>query len=85
MADGRRSNVIPWLGAISRSQVKENLATTDIQLDEEQLHVLDECQRILVALPHDLLRRENVANGTYGDHWRLVDDRGTTYRPKPRP
>jgi len=80
----RHGNVIPLLGTTSRAQLDENLAAADIELDEEQLRVLDNASAPALTFPHDLLRRENVTNGTYGDQWRLVDDRGTTYRRSPR-
>jgi hypothetical protein len=41
----------------------------------DQLRVLDKASAPSLGFPHDLLRRDNVTIGTYGDQWRLVDDR----------
>ena len=76
----RRGNIIPLLGATSVSQLDENLAAGSMHLDDDQLRILDKASAPSLGFPHDLLRRENVANGTYGDQWRLVDDRRTRHR-----
>jgi diketogulonate reductase-like aldo/keto reductase len=73
----RRGNVIPLLGATSVTQLRENLASVDVSLDADQLRVLDEATAPSLGFPHDLLRRSNVTEGTYGDQWHLVDDRRT--------
>ena len=71
----RRGNIIPLLGATSAAQLDENLAAAGVHLDDDQLRVLS------LGFPHDLLQRENVTIGTYGDQWRLVDDdRRTRHR-----
>jgi len=75
----RRGNVIPLLGATSVTQLQENLASVDVSLDADQLRVLDEATAPSLGFPHDLLRRSNVTEGTYGDQWHLVDDRRTTH------
>jgi Aldo/keto reductase family len=84
----RRGNIIPLLGATSVSQLDENLAAAGMHLGDAQLRVLDKASAPSLGFPHDLLQRENVANGTYGDQWRLVDDRRTKHRrptpPEPR-
>jgi hypothetical protein len=51
-----------------------------MHLDDDQLRVLDKASAPSLGFPHDLLQRENVTNGTYGDQWRLVDDRRTKHR-----
>ena len=76
----RRGNIIPLLGATSVSQLSENLAAADIRLDDDHLRVLDKASAPSLGFPHDLLRRDNVTIGTYGDQWRLVDDRRTRHR-----
>jgi diketogulonate reductase-like aldo/keto reductase len=76
----RRGNIIPLLGATSVSQLEENLAAAGAHLDDDQLRVLDKASEPSLGFPHDLLRRENVTIGTYGDQWRLVDDRRTRHR-----
>jgi aryl-alcohol dehydrogenase-like predicted oxidoreductase len=77
----RRGNIIPLLGATSVSQLDENLAAAGTHLDDDQLRVLDKASAPSLGFPHDLLQRENVTNGTYGDQWRLVDDdRRTRHR-----
>ena len=74
----RRGNVIPLLGATSVAQLQENLASVEVSLD--QLRLLDEASAPSLGFPHDLLRRSNVTEGTYGDQWNLVDDRRTRFR-----
>ena len=76
----RRGNIIPLLGATSVSQLDENLAAAGVHLDDDQLRVLDKASEPSLGFPHELLRRENVTIGTYGDQWRLVDDRRTRHR-----
>jgi aryl-alcohol dehydrogenase-like predicted oxidoreductase len=76
----RRGNIIPLLGATSAAQLDENLAAAGVHLDDDQLRVLDEASAPSLGFPHDLLRRANVTNGTYGDQWRLVDDRRAKHR-----
>jgi aryl-alcohol dehydrogenase-like predicted oxidoreductase len=76
----RRGNIIPLLGATSPTQLDENLAAAGMRLDDDRLRVLDKASAPALGFPHDLLQRENVTNGTYGDQWRLVDDRRTTRR-----
>jgi aryl-alcohol dehydrogenase-like predicted oxidoreductase len=78
----RRGNIIPLVGATSVAQLEENLAA--IKLDNDQLRVLDKASAPSLGFPHDLLQRENVTNGTYGDQWRLVDDRRTKHRRSTR-
>ncbi len=75
----RRGNVIPLLGATGVAQLQENLASVDVSLDADQLRVLDEATAPSLGFPHDLLRRSNVTEGTYGDQWPLVDDRRTKF------
>ncbi len=71
----RRGNIIPLLGATSVSQLDENMAAAGVHLDDDQLRALDKASAPSLGFPHDILNRENVTNGTYGDQWRLVDDR----------
>jgi aryl-alcohol dehydrogenase-like predicted oxidoreductase len=75
----RRGNVIPLLGATSVVQLQENLASADMPLDTDRLRVLDDASAPSLGFPHDLLRRSNVTEGTYGDQWTLVDDRRTRF------
>jgi aryl-alcohol dehydrogenase-like predicted oxidoreductase len=74
----RCGNVIPLLGATSVAQLQENLVSVEVSPD--QLRVLDEASAPSLGFPHDLLRRSNVTEGTYGDQWTLVDDRRTRFR-----
>lgn len=76
----RHGNVIPLIGATSVAQLEENLAAADVKLDDDQLAELDKASAPSLGFPHDLLQRENVTNGTYGDQWQLVDDRRTKHR-----
>jgi hypothetical protein len=51
-----------------------------MHIDDDQLRVLDKASAPSLGFSHDLLQRENVTNGTYGDQWRLVDDRRSKRR-----
>ena len=71
----------PRLAEAGVSQLDENLAAAGTHLDDDQLRVLDKASAPSLGFPHDLLQRENVTIGTYGDQWRLVDDdRRTRHR-----
>ena len=76
----RPGNTIPLLGATSVAQLDENLAAAGMHLDDNHLRQLDEASAPSLGFPHDLLRRGNVTNGTYGDQWNLVDNRSTKHR-----
>ncbi len=80
IAATRRGNVIPLLGIKSLAQLDENLAAADLHLGDDQLRALDKASAPTLGFPRDLLRRDNVTNGTYGDQRRLVDDRGPNRR-----
>jgi len=80
----RPGNVIPLIGATGVAQLEENLAAGEMHLDDDQLRVLDEASAPSLGFPHDILNRENVTNGTYGDQWRLIDDRRARRRRSTR-
>ena len=75
---GRRAEVIKAVRAQQRVLV--GVRAGDERVADDQLRVLDKASAPSLGFPHDLLRRENVTIGTYGDQWRLVDDRRTRHR-----
>jgi aryl-alcohol dehydrogenase-like predicted oxidoreductase len=77
---GRPGAVIPLLGATKEDQLRDNLASAEIVLDEAQLARLDEASRPSLGFPHNVLRTERLTRAAYGDRWREVDDRRTTVR-----
>ncbi|MFI5611069.1 aldo/keto reductase [Amycolatopsis sp. NPDC051903] len=71
----RRRGVIPLVGARSEAQLRDNLASVDVELDDAQLARLDELSRPSLGFPHDVLCSERIITTTYGDQWALVDRR----------
>ncbi|HZD74128.1 MAG TPA: aldo/keto reductase [Actinomycetota bacterium] len=69
----RPGPVIPILGVSSRGQLRENLGSMDVRLDDPQLRRLDEVSRVDEGFPHDFLRDEQVKQLAHGDAWRRID------------
>jgi aryl-alcohol dehydrogenase-like predicted oxidoreductase len=63
----RQRDTIPIVGAQHASQLKENVASVDLRLSEEQLERLDELSKIEPGYPHDILNREDTRERIYGD------------------
>lgn len=80
----RRGTVIPIVGSTKEEQLRDNLASVDLQLDPALLERLDRASEIELGFPHDFLRGEPMPKGlVYGDRWREVDDRRFTARRAP--
>ena len=58
--------VIPIIGAKKLDQVKDNLASIDVKLDQSHLARLDEVSRIELGFPHDFYKKDMVRTIVYG-------------------
>jgi aryl-alcohol dehydrogenase-like predicted oxidoreductase len=58
--------VIPIVGARKLEQVKDNLASIELRLDQSQVARLDEVCRIELGFPHDFLNKEMVRTFSSG-------------------
>ncbi len=58
--------VIPIIGARKIHQLEDNLASTNIHLDETQIKRLDEVSKIELGFPHDFILRDGAKKMTYG-------------------
>lgn len=68
--------MVPLLGARTESQLRDNLASLQVTLDEEHLERLDEASRIDLGFPHDFLARDHIRNLTHAGMWdRIVNHR----------
>jgi aryl-alcohol dehydrogenase-like predicted oxidoreductase len=76
----RPGTVIPIIGATSERQLRENLASTSITLEREELATLDQASAIPMGFPYEFLRFPAVTRLVYGERWESVDDRRTTAR-----
>jgi aryl-alcohol dehydrogenase-like predicted oxidoreductase len=72
--------VIPVVGATTEAQLRDNLGSAEITLDDKHLDRLHEVSRIPLGFPHDFLRQEWNTVAIYSDRWQDVDDRRTTVR-----
>ena len=76
----RHGNIVPILGAKREDQLRDNLGSLAVTLDETQQERLDQASVIPLGFPHDLLRQPHVRSITYGQQWPIVDDRRATVR-----
>lgn len=68
--------VVPIVGARTRAQLDENLASLELHLDESTLQRLDAATKVELGFPHDFLRSEMMRKFlTGGDPSRLVGAR----------
>ena len=58
--------VIPIIGARRIEQLKDNLASLELQLTREQVAALDQASAIAMGFPHDFYKRELVKAMAYG-------------------
>jgi aryl-alcohol dehydrogenase-like predicted oxidoreductase len=58
--------VIPIIGALKLSQLKDNLASLDLSLSGGQLKVLDEASRVDLGFPQSMFAKELVRGLMYG-------------------
>ncbi|MFI0711155.1 aldo/keto reductase [Streptomyces inhibens] len=76
----RPGNIIPIIGATKESQLADNLAAVDVELDADALARLDRSSAVELGFPHDFLRQPGVTENVYGDRWADIEDRRSTYR-----
>ncbi|MFC4493274.1 aldo/keto reductase [Streptomyces ovatisporus] len=76
----RPGNVVPIIGATREEQLADNLGCLDVTLDADAVARLDEVSAVTLGFPHDFLSHEGVKNTVYGEKWRSIEDRRSTYR-----
>ncbi len=76
----RPGNIVPIIAATKESQLADNLASVDVELDADALRRLDEVSAVPLGFPHDFLAEPAITQNVYGDRWEAVEDRRTTYR-----
>ena len=69
-----QAQIIPILGARSRTQMEENLEILDFELAQEQLTDLDAVAKFDPGFPWSFLHSENVLNLTHGKTAGLLDN-----------
>jgi diketogulonate reductase-like aldo/keto reductase len=57
---------LPILGATKPEQLRDNLASLDLTLDDEHLKRLDEVSAIELGFPHDFLGDETIEQIMFG-------------------
>ena len=65
--------VIPIIGARKLDQVKDNLASIEVKLDQSHLARLDEVSRIELGFPHDFYKKDMVRTSIYAGMRDLID------------
>lgn len=65
--------VIPIIGARKLEQVKDNLASVEMKLDQSHLDRLGEISRIELGFPHDFYKKDMVRTITYAGMRDLID------------
>lgn len=73
-------NVVPVIAATKESQLADNLASVDVELDADALRRLDEVSAVPLGFPHDFLAEPAITENVYGDRWTAVEERRSTYR-----
>jgi aryl-alcohol dehydrogenase-like predicted oxidoreductase len=58
--------VIPIIGARRLDQLRDNLASLDLELSSEQVDLLNQASAIDLGFPHDFYEREMVKSMVYG-------------------
>ena len=61
----RQQPIIPIIGTRKLSQLEDNLASLNIELNAEQLQKLDEVSKIKLGFPHDFYELEMIRNFVY--------------------
>jgi aryl-alcohol dehydrogenase-like predicted oxidoreductase len=75
----RRKGVVPFFGARTAEQTRENLHCLDVVLPDEQMQSLDQVGRIPLGYPYDFLSSGMVKQHMYGGRFAEIDDhRGRT-------
>jgi aryl-alcohol dehydrogenase-like predicted oxidoreductase len=76
----RPGNIIPIIGVTKESQLADNLASAEVELDADAVERLDEASAVPLGFPHDFLREPGITENVYGDRWADIKDRRSTYR-----
>ncbi|WP_326796908.1 aldo/keto reductase [Streptomyces sp. NBC_01808] len=76
----RPGNIIPIVGATRESQLRDNVAAVDVELDADAVARLDEASAVSLGFPHDFLQEPGIKEVVYGDRWAAIDDRRSTHR-----
>jgi aryl-alcohol dehydrogenase-like predicted oxidoreductase len=66
--------LIPMLGATKPSQLEDNLAALEFELNEAQLARLDAVSAIDLGFPHDFLASDEIRNLVYGGTFEQIDN-----------
>ena len=66
--------VIPIIGARRLSQLKDNMACVEFDLDDEHRHKLNDISRIELGFPHDFFANEMVQNFAFGGMRDSIDN-----------
>jgi len=65
--------VIPIIGARRLEQVKDNLGSIELKLDQPHLNRLDDVSRIELGFPHDFYKKDMVRTIVFGGMRDLID------------
>ena len=65
--------VIPIIGARRLEQVKDNLGSIEVKLDQPHLDRLDEVSRMELGFPHDFYKKDMVRTIVFGGMRDLID------------
>ena len=72
----RQMGAIPVLGARTLEQMRENLASLDVEIPAEAMQRLNEVSQIDLGYPHEFLARPNIVNSVYaGMFGAVISDR----------
>ncbi len=69
----RDNPIIPIIGTRKLTQLEDNLASLNVDLDAEHLKRLDEVSHIELGFPHDFYEREMVRNFVYAGLSHQID------------
>jgi aryl-alcohol dehydrogenase-like predicted oxidoreductase len=67
--------LVPIVGARTEAQLRENLASLEVELGDEQLARLDEASGFRLGFPRSFLESPDVRGLIFGDTYELIDDR----------
>ena len=72
LAQRKRANIVPIIGARRLSQFQDNLGALSVALPDEALQRLEEASKIELGFPHDFLVRTRSI--VYGEVFPLIDN-----------
>jgi len=67
------AQMIPIVGARTAAQLRESLASLEVELSDDQLDRLDHVSRIDLGFPHEFLSRPAIQHIVYGGSAQLLD------------